>query len=92
MESLKIDAPKNEAPKNSINIWIDKIKAIKTIKGYEIKNGEILYDVDVWDKNGQTLFVPPLQTEAVRKFDTPKLATFLQDCLIRGSTQGVNSK
>ena len=65
------------------NVWIDKIKAIKSIKGYELKNNQITYEAEVWDKNGQTLFVPPLSSETVKKIDKAKLATFLQDCLVR---------
>ncbi len=31
--------------KNPKNTFIDKIKAIKTIKGYELKNNQLIYDV-----------------------------------------------
>ena len=66
------------------NVWIDKIKSIRDIKGYHVVNNEIFYYVDVWDKNGQTMFVPPLSAETVIKMDRVKVAMFLQDCLIRG--------
>ena len=43
------------------NVWIDKIKAIKSIKGYELKNNQITYEAEVWDKKGA------LWNEKVRK-------------------------
>lgn len=65
-------------------IWIDKIKSIKEIKSYNLAQNQIFYQVDVYDKNGQTMFVPPLSSDAVNKLDRVKLAMFLQDCIIRG--------
>lgn len=55
------------------------------IKGYELKNNNLTYEAEVWDKNGQTLFVPPLSSEIVKKIDETKLAIFLQDCITRGA-------
>lgn len=44
------------------NVWIDKIKTIKTIKGYEVKNEKLWYDVEAWDKNGQMIYAPPISS------------------------------
>jgi hypothetical protein len=66
---------------------MDKIKSIRDIKGYHVVNSEIFYHVDFLDKNGQTLFVPPLPAETVLKMDRAKVAMFLQDSLIRGIEQ-----
>jgi hypothetical protein len=48
------------------------------IKGYEVRGDDIYYDVEVWDKNGQSFFVPPMSSEMVRKVDNLKVATFLE--------------
>ncbi len=49
-----------------------------------MRDEEIYYDVEVWDKNGQTFFVPPLSSETVKKIDNLKVANFLEECLMRG--------
>ena len=74
-----VSSVKNLEQKSQVqnNQWIEKVKGIKTIKGYEFKNCEMSYEVDVWDKNGQTFFVPPLSSETVKKIDKVKLTSFL---------------
>ena len=75
---------KEEREQPQKNLWINKIEKIKTIKGYELKDGNLSYEVEAWDKNDQMLFVPPLSSAAVRKIDETKIALFLMDCLARG--------
>lgn len=70
-----------------LNEVIDSIKSIKTIKGFDIRKTQIFYDVEVWDKNDQIRFVPPLSSETVKKLDRAKVVTFLEDCLARGFHQ-----
>lgn len=65
-------------------IWVEKIKSISRVKGYELKNGQILYEVEASDKNGQNFFIPPQPSDVIMKFDPTKLASFLQDCMLRG--------
>jgi len=49
--------------------YSSRIKGIKTIKGFKFINNEIHYEVEAWDQNGQTIFVPPLRSEDAKRID-----------------------
>lgn len=85
--------PQQPPPVSKVNpMWIEKIKSVNKVKGYEIRNGQILYEIEASDRNGQNFFLPPMPTDVVIKYDAVKLAGFLQDCLLRGYAENAKTK